>query len=196
MRLFLRQLWNVYAFLVLYANAGEDRESEQTDLDRWAALAPVAARSRRCASASTPTTRPSAGRAIDAFVEDLSNWYVRRSRRRFWDGERAAFETLRFALVTVAQLLAPFTPFIADEIYDNLDGELPSVHLCDFPRWASATRSSSSRWRPRARRCALGLAARRQVELKVRQPLREAVIVADGRERAAIERLATSCATS
>ena len=58
---------------------------------------------------------------------------MRRSRRRFWDGDAAAFATLRHCLVTVAQLLAPFTPFIADEIYDNLDGAEPSVHLCDFP---------------------------------------------------------------
>src|SRR5690242_21313655 len=74
-----------------------------------------------------------AGRAIAAFVDDLSNWYVRRSRRRFWDGDPAAFATLRECLVTVAQLLAPFCPFIADEIYDNLECAEPSVHLCDFP---------------------------------------------------------------
>ena len=105
-----------------------------------------------------------AGRAIGAFVEDLSNWYVRRSRRRFWDGDRRAFATLRTALVTVAKLLAPFTPFIADEIYDNLDGELASVHLCDFPEpgerdleleFAMATARETVR---------LGLAARSQAK--------------------------------
>ena len=74
-----------------------------------------------------------AGRAIAAFVDEISNWYVRRSRRRFWDGDPAAFATLRECLLTVAKLLAPFCPFIADEIYDNLDGSEPSVHLCDFP---------------------------------------------------------------
>jgi isoleucyl-tRNA synthetase len=186
---FLRQLWNVYAFHVLYANAGGEREGEPTDLDRWL-------RSRLAATVETVTERLDAydatvaGRAIEAFVEDLSNWYVRRSRRRFWDGERAAFETLHTALVTVAQLLAPFTPFVADEIYDNLDGGLASVHLCDFPppgerdlelEFAMATVRAT---------VTLGLAARSQRRLKVRQPLREAVIVADGRERAAIERLA------
>ena len=75
----------------------------------------------------------SAGRAIQELVDELSNWYVRRSRRRFWEGDLAAFTTLRRCLVTVAQLLAPFCPFIADEIFDNLDGSEPSVHLCDFP---------------------------------------------------------------
>ena len=155
----------------------------------------TAGRSRLAATVETVRERldaydaTSAGRAIAAYVEDLSNWYVRRSRRRFWDGEEAALATLRTALITIAQLLAPFTPFIADELYDNLEGELPSVHLCDFPapgerdlelEFAMATARETVR---------LGLAARRQGDVKVRQPLREAIVVADGREREAIERL-------
>ena len=99
--------------------------------------------SRRTASAADSVAErldaydaTSAGRAIAELVDDLSNWYVRRSRRRFWDGEQAAFATLRTCLLAVAKLLAPFCPFIADEIYDNLDGELASVHLCDFPNGA------------------------------------------------------------
>ena len=132
-----------------------------------------------------------AGRAIAAFVDELSNWYVRRSRREFWDGSWAAFETLRTCLVTVAKLLAPFCPFVADEIYDNLDGAEPSVHLCDFPgRRPSATSSSRRRWRSRARRSASGSPRAAQAKLKVRQPLRAAVVVATGAEREAIERLA------
>src|SRR4029078_3752777 len=71
--------------------------------------------------------------ALAACVEDLSNWSVRRSRRRFWAGESAAFETLRECLLTVAKLAAPFTPFIAAEIWEQLGGEEPSVHLCDWP---------------------------------------------------------------
>jgi isoleucyl-tRNA synthetase len=185
---FLRQLRNVYAFYVLYANAGDAAHGESTDLDRWllSRLAATVETARERLDGYDATV---AGRAIEAFVEDLSNWYVRRSRRRFWDGDRAAFATLRTALVTVAQLLAPFTPFIADEIYDNLDGELDSVHLCDYPEpgardleleFAMATARETAR---------LGLAARSQGSVKVRQPLHEAVIVADARERAAIERL-------
>jgi isoleucyl-tRNA synthetase len=186
---FLRQLWNVYAFHVLYANAGgERRDGEPTDLDSWL-------RSRLAATVEIVTERLDAfdatvaGRAIEAFVEDLSNWYVRRSRRRFWDGERSAFDTLQTALVALAQLLAPFTPFIADEIYDNLDGGLPSVHLCDFPAAGDRDLELEFAMATARETVTLGLAARSQVKLKVRQPLREAVIVADGRERAAIKRL-------
>ncbi len=96
--------------------------------------------------------------------------------------------------MTVAKLLAPFCPFIADEIYDNLDGALASVHLCDFPRGdgaaAPATRSSSRRWRWPGRRCAWGWAHGARPRSRSASRWREAVVVADGREREAIERLA------
>jgi isoleucyl-tRNA synthetase len=113
---------------------------------------------------------------------------VRRSRRRFWDGNSAAFETLGECLVTIAQLLAPLTPFVADEIYENLDGSEPSVHLCDFP--VAGERDEELEWQMRVARDAveLGRAARAQARVKVRQPLREAVVVAADRERTAIER--------
>ncbi len=188
-RLFLRQLWQTYAFLVLYANAGDAREGEQTDLDRWV-LSRLAETVQVVRDRLDAYDATSGGRAIAEFVEDLSNWYVRRSRRRFWDGDRAALETLRTVLVTVAQLLAPYTPFIADEIYDNLAGDLASVHLCDFPEPGERDRELEFAMATARQTVRLGLAARRQGDIKVRQPLREAVIVADGRERAAIERLA------
>jgi isoleucyl-tRNA synthetase len=193
-RHFLLQLWNVYAFFVLYANAAQEpvvavADGDGDDLDRWL-------RSRLAATVAIAADRldaydaTSAGRAIGEFVEDLSNWYVRRSRRRFWDGDGAALETLRTALVTVAQLLAPFTPFIADELYDNLDGELASVHLCDFPQGGARDLELEFAMATARETVRLGLAARSQGNMKVRQPLREAIIVAEGRERAAIERLA------
>jgi isoleucyl-tRNA synthetase len=134
-RLFLRQLWSVYGFFVLYANAGEGAgtaDAGPSDLDGWL-MSRVHAATQAVRDGLDGYDATSAGRAISELVEDLSNWYVRRSRRRFWDGEASALETLRSALVTIAQLLAPFTPFIADELYENLDGSLPSVHLCDFP---------------------------------------------------------------
>ncbi len=186
---FLRQLWNVYAFFVLYANAGDERPGAPNDLDRWA-LSRLAATVATVGERLEAYDATAAGREIAAYVEDLSNWYVRRSRRRFWDGDSEALATLRTVLNTVAKLLAPFTPFIADELYDNLDAELASVHLCDFPQPGERDLELEFAMTTARETVRLGLAARSQGDVKVRQPLREAVIVADGRERAAIERLA------
>jgi isoleucyl-tRNA synthetase len=130
-----------------------------------------------------------AGRAIQSFVDELSNWYVRRSRRRFWDGDPAAFTTLRTCLETTARLLAPFCPFIADEIYDNLDGSEPSVHLCDFPTAGERDLELERAMAVARETVRLGLAARGQAKLAVRRPLRAAVVVATGSEREAIERM-------
>ncbi len=163
----------------------------RADMDAWA-LSRTAAVAELVAESLDAYDATSAGRAIAELVDELSNWYVRRSRRRFWDGDAAAFATLRTCLVTVAKLLAPFCPFIADEIYDNLDGELASVHLCDFPTAAELpARDGELEEAMRIARetVRLGLAARGQAKIKVRQPLAEAVVVAAGRERAAIERL-------
>ena len=185
-RLFLRQLWNTYAFLRTYA---PERDGEPTDLDRWI-------RSRLGAVTTEVTERleaydvTTAGRALAAFVDDLSNWYVRRSRRRFWEGDRAAFDTLRHCLVTVAKLLAPFTPFVADEIFEGLEGGEPSVHLCDWPAADERDLELEAAMEVARETVRLGLAARGQAKVKVRQPLHEAVVVAAGRERTAIERLA------
>ncbi len=195
-RQFMLQLWNTYGFYVLYANANEvGREGassvllELTDLDRWilSRLQDTIATVRDRLDDFDATT---GGRAIQSFVDELSNWYVRRSRRRFWEGDSAAFTTLRQCLVTVAQLLAPFCPFLADEIYDNLDGGEPSVHLTDFPIAGERDADLEHAMGVARETVRLGLAARAQAKIKVRQPLRAAVIVATGRERTAIERLA------
>jgi isoleucyl-tRNA synthetase len=190
-RQFMLQLWNTYGFFVLYANVndvdGRERPAELTDLDRWAL-------SRLNATTATVIERlddydtTAAGRAVAAFVDDLSNWYVRRSRRRFWDGDPAAFWTLRECLVTVTKLLAPLTPFVADAIYGNLDGDEPSVHLCDFPEAGERDEQLEQAMEIAREAIELGRAARAHGKLKVRQPLREAVVVAGERERAAIER--------
>ncbi len=188
-RLFLKQLWNTYRYLSIYE---VEREGEPTDLDRWAL-------SRTTATVEVVTERmdafdaTTAGRAIGELVDDLSNWYLRRSRRRFWEGDGAAFATLRECMLTVAKLLAPFCPFVADEIYEGLDGSLPSVHLADWPESDPARprdvelEAAMATARETVR---LGLAARGQAKVKIRQPLHEAVVVAAGRERDAIERLA------
>ena len=210
-RLFLKQLWSTYYFYVLYAQAaagqlgsgGDSADATRAGtgtpdsgpdgaLDRWA-LSRTAGTAELVAERLEAYDATTAGRAIAGLVDELSNWYVRRSRRRFWDGDPQAFATLRTCLATLAKLLAPFCPFIADEIYDNLDGTLASVHLCDFPAGEELPprdedlESAMALARETVR---LGLGARGKAKIKVRQPLLEAVVVADGREREAIERLA------
>ena len=202
-RQFMLTLWNTYSFWVLYANASDeldlDAAGELTDLDRWAL-------SRLQATVATVRERmddfdaTTAGRAIAEFVEELSNWYVRLSRRRFWDGDAAAFATLRTCLLETSKMLAPFTPFLADEIYRNLvggaDGEFgdapDSVHLADFPQVDEALLDPELEAGMAAvqRTVRLGHAARSAGKVKVRQPLRRAVIVASEDERASIEALA------
>jgi isoleucyl-tRNA synthetase len=196
-RLFMLQLWNTYSFYVLYANANAiepaalaAREPELTDLDRWA-LSRLDATVATVREALDGFDATDGGRAIAEFVDELSNWYVRRSRRRFWDGDLAAFKTLHTCLTGVAKLLAPFCPFIGDEIYDNLDGGEPSVHLCDFPAPSPSGRDGALEQAMATARetVRLGLSARAQSKLKLRQPLHAAVVVAAGAEREAIERL-------
>ncbi len=216
-RQFMLTLWNTYHFWVLYANAEGLSPSDfaqtpdtghQTpdgdDLDAWAL-------SRLQGTIATVRERlddfdtTGAGRAIAVCVDELSNWYVRLSRRRFWEGDAAAFATLRHCLLDVAALLAPFTPFIADDIYLNLAGgqdeELggrpDSVHLLDFPEPDPARVDEELELGMDAVRRAveLGRAARAQAGVKVRQPLRKAVIVARGAEREAIERLSELVST-
>ena len=192
-RQFLLQLWNTYGFYVLYANANGiapealSDAGERSELDRWA-LSRLHATVEVVRERLDDFDATIAGRTIQTFVEELSNWYVRRSRRRFWDGDPAAFATLRECLLTVAKLLAPFCPFLADEIYDNLDGSEPSVHLCDFPVPGERDEQLEEAMAVARETVRLGLAARGQAAVKVRQPLRAAVVVATGDERAAIER--------
>ena len=190
-RQFLKPLWNTYAFYVQYANLAPEggAAAYETELDRWI-RSRLSATTERVIERMDDYDTTFAGRAIAEFVDDLSNWYVRLSRRRFWRGDDpAAFETLRHCLVVVSQLLAPLTPFVTDEIYDNLDGSEPSIHLSDFPE--PGPRDEQLEWRMQVVRDAveLGRAARGHAKMKVRQPLREVVVVAADRERDAIEGL-------
>jgi isoleucyl-tRNA synthetase len=205
-RQFLLPLWNTYYFYLLYAHANElrprlgdgapttpvnrgDSETAEMALDRWA-ISRLQATVADVRAGLNSYDATSAGRAIAAYIDELSNWYVRRSRRRFWDGDQAAFATLERGLVTVAKLLAPFCPFLSDEIYDNLDGSVASVHLTDFPAAEERDTELEHGMATARETVRLGLAARAQARLKIRQPLRAAIIVASGREREAIERLA------
>ena len=198
-RQFLNTLWNTYSFWVMYANAeGLEPETapsapepgQGTDLDRWIlseleATAEVAGREME----GFNCTR--AGQEIAAFVEMLSNRYVRLSRRRFWDGDAYALGTLRHCLLEVVRMLAPFMPFVTDEIHRNLSGDGSSVHLADFPVADGGRRNPELEAGVAAamRAIELGRAARAAAKMKMRQPLAKAVIVATGAERAEIERL-------
>ena len=185
-RLFLKQLWNTYAFLTTYS-VEDGVGAGETDMDRWI-LSRVAATVEVVTERLDDYDATFAGRAIADLVDDVSNWYVRSSRRRFWDGDEAAFTTLRSALLTIAQLLAPFTPFVADELYEGLDGSLPSVHLTDWPVAAERDVELERSMAVARDAVRVGLSARGASKMKLRQPLREAVVVAAGAERDAIQR--------
>ena len=212
-RKFLLTLWNTYSFFVTYANldgwkprsqeTGTRVEGELSELDRW-----VLSRLNMLVEEVTKDLEAydatASSRKIQEFVDDLSNWYVRRSRRRFWKSDsdadkQAAYETLYTCLVTLTKLLAPFTPFVADELYQNLvcsvDPSAPdSVHLADYP---VADRSLINPEVQAAtdlviRTVSLGRAARSKSKIRVRQPLQRLVVATrDPGQRATLERLAS-----
>ncbi len=189
---FLVTLWNTYSFFVTYANldgwtSGADTVPPTNVLDRW-----VRSRLHHTVAAVTESLEGfdalRGAQALDGFVDDLSNWYVRRSRARFWNANDAsAHATLHECLSTLALLLAPFTPFVADELHRNLTGSVPerqggaaeSVHLADWPAVdEGALDDALEAEMERARAVvSLGLSARNEAKLKVRQPLRRALVL-------------------
>ncbi len=199
---FLRMLWNVYSFYVLYANTDELDPTtvdvpvpERHELDRWI-MAELHDVVRAVTSGMEEYDCTGAGRRIVSFVDDLSNWYVRRSRRRFWkeaeDRDKAAAHlTLHECLRTLALVLAPFTPFVADEIWDNIVRSIrpdapDSVHLSDWPSYDEGLIDEDLRGSMAAARraVALGLQGRESAKIKVRQPLASAVVSGTGAELA------------
>src|SRR5438309_3757400 len=192
-RRFLLILWNTYYFFTNYARLdGFDPAlppvalEQRAVLDRWllAELAAVIKDVETSLDAYDPT---SAARRLEAFVLDLSQWYVRRSRRRFWKSEsdadkRSAYQTLYEVLLATMKLLAPFMPFVTDTMYRNLAtgrSDLPeSVHLTDWPVAAPEwTDDELRRQMASVRRLVVtGLAARNAAGIKVRQPLRAVTI--------------------
>jgi isoleucyl-tRNA synthetase len=199
-RLFMLTLWNVYSFFVTYALTDEyDPASaapavlERSVLDRWC-LSRLAETVDGVRAAMERYDASDACHTVEAFVEDLSKWYVRRSRRRFWksagtsDDAQSAFATLHTVLLTLSGLVAPFMPFMAERMYRNLtgfNGDPPptagtpdSVHLTDYPRVAGMWRDPDvlvemSRLR---RLVEDGLAARTAAGVRVRQPLASATV--------------------
>jgi len=185
MRDLLIPWWNAYSFFVTYANVDGFHEAEVTYpdsanvLDRWIVSSMETLIADVTAAMDDYDLQKSV-RPFVKFIEDLTNWYIRRSRRRFWKSQNdadklSAYRTLRYVLVQLSKVAAPFTPFIAEEIYRNLRGESDpeSVHLCDFPTANAAARDLVLEERMAAVQCVveLGRRLRADNDLKVRQPL-------------------------
>jgi isoleucyl-tRNA synthetase len=185
---FLVTLWETYRFFVTYANLdgwepGDAAAAPSAHvLDRWV-------RSRLHDTVDTVTRALEAfdalrgAQALEAFVDDLSNWYVRRSRPRFWNADGrpdpGAHRTLHECLVTVTRLVAPYCPFFADALHSNLTRSRESVHLAHWPDVDTAAADTELEVEmTRARTVvSLGLSARNEAKLKVRQPLRRALVL-------------------
>lgn len=199
-RKFFGTLYNTYSFFALYANVdGYDpkmtnENAEKPEIDRWilSCLNTLVKNVAREMDNYDPTR---AGRFIDSFVnDDLSNWYVRLNRKRFWGKDmsadkRSAYDTLHTCLMTVAKLLAPFAPFYADQLYRDLGGEKESVHLDLFPVADENVidKELEARMEMAQKITSMVLALRRKVNIKVRQPLQSIMVPATEEQRRHIE---------
>ena len=184
-------LWNAYSFFVTYANIDGYEPSETpysklgNSLDRWI-ISDLNKLVKTVTEAMDSYDVQAACSALTAFIDDLNNWYIRRSRRRFWKSEndgdkKEAYDTLYRVLLTFVKTAAPFVPFITDEIYLNLRTEsMPeSVHLCDYPVCSDAERDEKleNEMSLTMKTIAMGRALRSSSNLKIRQPLSEFLIV-------------------
>ena len=193
-RRFMIPLWNIYAFFTTYANLDNwkpnSTEINYSLLDKWL-LSKLQLLIQDATTLLQSFDPASAALRLEEFVDQLSRWYLRRSRRRFWKSEadsdkNAAYTTLYTSLVALVKLLAPFTPFVSEEIYQNLvrstdSTAVVSVHHC---KWPTADQSLidnaiTSSMDLAARICSLGHSARNNAGIKLRQPLSAAVIISD-----------------
>ncbi len=204
-RKFFGTLTNTYSFFAMYANIDKFKyncdermaPANRSEIDRWI-LSALTSMAKNVVKYLEEYDVTKAARAIsDYVVDDLSNWYVRRSRRRFWksemgDDKRSAFQTLHECLVTVSTLMAPMAPFISEAIYKNLtdgcDGFSDSVHLRDYPKVGNAPLDYEDallqeRMDLVRRIVEQGRSIRNDAALRVRQPLSEIVIVAHNERR-------------
>ncbi len=188
-----RMLWNSYSFFVMYANidnwqSKSDRAASENILDKWI-LSELQLLIRETDDSLGKYELNRAARSLAPFIDNLSNWYIRRSRKRFWKSEddsdkENAYQTLYDVLVTLAKLMAPFTPFLAEEIYRNLIGEEParnasrsdaggSVHLADWPtvREELIDKKLNEEMQRTRDLVTQGLKLRADAKIKVRQPL-------------------------
>ena len=184
--------WNTVSFHALYANASNFEVSqtpalaERPLMDRWI-ISELNILIQEVDAALEDFDSQIAGRALARFIDDLSNWYVRRSRRRFWDGDTAALGTLHECLVTLTKLLAPLVPFITEQVWQELvrptdSTSVASVHLADWPVAQSTAINSElgSQVALTRRIVELGRATRAESGIKIRQPLGRALIAASG----------------
>jgi len=192
-RKFILTLWNTYSFFVIYANidrfdpAEHDLPvSDRMEIDRWI-ISELNITIKNVNNLLEDFNVTESGRIIQDFVDELSNWYVRRSRRRFWKSEEdtdkiSAYLTLYECLVTIIKLCAPYIPFITEEIYQNLvagagRGE-ESIHLEDFPGCQEDLIDKNLSFKMNTARKVVGLgrSVRSRINIKTRQPLEKAVI--------------------
>ncbi len=184
--------WNTVSFLALYAKASNfdlsqaPRISQRPLMDRWI-NSDLQALIIEVDAALSDFDSQRAGKALAVFIDDLSNWYVRRSRRRFWDGQPDALATLHECLRTLTLLMAPMVPFITEHVWQELilpvePSSSQSVHLADFPvADVSAIDATLSAQVAQTRRIVeLGRAARAESGVKIRQPLQRALVAASG----------------
>ncbi|MDQ2751352.1 MAG: isoleucine--tRNA ligase [Actinomycetota bacterium] len=184
----LRTYWSVASFQSLYARANDwavgGDPGTPTPLDRWA-LSEVHRLTVEVDGALEEFDTARAGRAVVSYIDDLSNWYVRRSRRRFWDGDPAALGTLHECLHVLTRVLAPFVPFITEQVWGALfatTGSADSVHLALWPNADEALIDVTlgEQMALVRRLVELGRAARADSKVKTRQPLKMALISAPG----------------
>ena len=199
----LLPLWNAYSFFVTYANIDGYVPSEtpydklENPLDRWI----ISATNRLVEDVTNAFDSydvQAVCQAIVAFIDDLNNWYIRRSRRRFWKSEsdqdkKSAYDTLYKVLMTFTKVACPVIPFVTEEIYQNLrTADMPeSIHLCDFPVAAESERDAALEKEMSLvmKAVAMGRSLRASSNLKVRQPLKSYFIVdRDDEDRAILEK--------
>ncbi|WP_432251983.1 isoleucine--tRNA ligase [Streptomyces sp. HNM1019] len=187
--------WNTVAFQALYArtsgwapSAADPAPAERPLLDRWL-LGELGTLTEQVTESLEAYDTQRAGKLLSAFVDDLSNWYVRRSRRRFWQGDAAALRTLHDVVETVTRLMAPLVPFITERVWQDLvvpvTPEAPaSVHLTSWPEpdRSMIDPSLSERMALVRRLVELGRATRAESGVKTRQPLSRALVAASGFE--------------
>ena len=189
-RKFFGTLHNIYSFFSLYANIDEFKNEEKIidykercELDRWI-ISELNTLVKEVNDAYENYEPTKSARLISKFVQDnLSNWYVRLSRRRFWKGEYntdkiAAFQTLLECLKTVSILSSPISPFFMDNLYQDLTMNNESVHLTDFPNYSESliNKELQTKIRKSQEICSLALSLRKKEKIKVRQPLNKIII--------------------